>query len=56
MGGGQMETPRGWRADAGLEGRFSKTAGDKNIAQVRAPRHGRHHLRATLALANGGAR
>lgn len=50
-----METPRGWRADAGLEGHFLETAGAGNIAQIRDLRHGRRLLRETLALANGDA-
>jgi len=33
MGGGQMETPRGWQADTGQDGRFATAAGTCNLTQ-----------------------
>lgn len=39
MGGGQMETPRGWQADAGQEGSLATAAGTPEIAQSKGDRH-----------------
>jgi hypothetical protein len=39
MGGEQMETPRGWQADAGQRDRFSNLAGNENVARNNGPRH-----------------
>ena len=36
MGGGQMETPRGWQADTGLGNRYAEAAGTPNIAEKAA--------------------
>ena len=33
MGGGQMKTPRGWRADTGQDGRLATAAGHCEISQ-----------------------
>lgn len=46
MGGGQMETPRGWQADTGLENRYATAAGTPNIAQGkgRAKRSGLYYI------------
>lgn len=34
MGGGQMETPRGWQADTGQEGRYATAAGTCKLART----------------------
>lgn len=46
MGGGQIETPRGWRADTGQEGHKAEAAGTCKIAQAkgRAKLAGLYHI------------